>query len=345
MDLQLPMTAAALAQRFNGRLVGDGHREVCAVSALEHAGAGDLAFYQQKRFSETVRDLKDAVLLTTEELLVANEALTFVLVSNPQRIFGEVAATFNWYPRGDQRVDPLAKVEASAQVSPDVSVGAFSYVGNGSRIGKGTRILPHCYIGDDVQIGEDCIVFPRVVLNARVSIGNRVHIFSGTVVGSDGFGFLPTEAGLRAVPQIGTVEICDDVRIGANCTIDRATLGATRIGPGTKIDNLVHVGHNCQIGSHCILCAGTGLAGSVILEDEVILGGQVGLGDHVRVGRGAQIGSQGGTTTNLKGNQTYWGTPAVPVKESLSTFRFMKKLPDIWRRLARLESRLGEEPT
>lgn len=132
------------------------------------------------------------------------------------------------------------------------------------------------------------------------------------MIGSDGFGFLPTEKGLQAVPQIGTVEIADEVRIGANCTIDRATLGATRIGYGTKIDNLVHVGHNCQIGSHCILCAGTGLAGSVVLEDQVVLGGQVGLGDHVRVGKGAQIGSQGGTTTNLKANQTYWGTPRSP---------------------------------
>ncbi|MEZ4750740.1 MAG: UDP-3-O-(3-hydroxymyristoyl)glucosamine N-acyltransferase [Bdellovibrionota bacterium] len=260
-------------------------------------------------------------------------------------MFTEVAETFNWYPVDDPGVDPLAKVDDSAQLGANVSVGAFSYVGKRVRIGAGTRILTHCYLGDDVEIGENCIVFPRVVLNPKVVIGNRVHIFSGTVIGSDGFGFLPTETGLRAVPQIGTVEVEDDVRIGANCTIDRATLGATRIGRGTKIDNLVHVGHNCQIGAHCILCAGTGLAGSVVLEDQVVLGGQVGLGDHVRVGKGAQIGSQGGTTTNLKGNQTYWGTPAIPVKESLSTFRLMKKLPEIWRRLARLESRLGEEPT
>ena len=212
-----------------------------------------------------------------------------------------------------------------------------------ARIGRNCQIGAGSYLGAGVEIGDDAILFPRVTLYRHVRIGARVRLHSGAVLGSDGFGYVPTEAGWEKFPQRGGVVIEDDVEIGANTTIDRGALDETWIGAGTKLDNLVHVGHNVRIGRHCIIEAQAGISGSCVIGDRVILGGQVGLGDHVRVEDGAILAGQCGVPSYkiIRRGQTVWGTPARPLEDFKRNYPYLARLPQLAERLAALERKVG----
>lgn len=325
MGLHLPTTAEALSRRLNAALVGDPRAPVEAVAALESAGPGALSFYSSARLRRAAEKARGAVVLTREDLVDRSLPVTFLVVPDPQLAFSEVTRELR-RPEWAPGAHPTAVVSPSARLAEGVSVGPFAFVGEGAVVGRETAIMAYAYLGAGVVVGERCEIYPRATLLASARLGNRVKVMAGAVIGSDGFGFLPGPDGLREVPQIGTVVIEDDVRIGALATIDRATLGETRIGRGTKIDNLVHVAHNCVIGRNNVLCAQAGIAGSSTLEDDVMLGGQAGVSDHARLGPGTRLAAQSGTQGRLEGRETYFGSPALPMSEWRAMFRALRRL-------------------
>ena len=338
---EFPTTASEIARFLSATVHGNEGAVIDRVAALDGAGVGALTFCANRRFRPALLKAQGAVVLVSQELLFTDARVTYLVVSNPQEAFARVVTRFSTRP-AEAGLSPRAHIDPSARLSPGVSVGPFAVIGPHTVIGRGTSIGSHVVLGANVEIGEDCELFARVTVMDGVRLGHRVRIFPGAVLGADGFGFFPGSNGaLAAMPQIGTVVVEDDVRIGANSTIDRATIGATRIGRGTKIDDQVHIGHNVTVGQDCVICGGTAIAGSAILEDRVMLGGQVGIGDGVRIGKGASLGGQSGTGVDLEGGRLYWYTPAVPVEEGHRSHRYWRKLPEIWKRLRSLEERVG----
>lgn len=340
----LPTSAGALGALFGAEVLGDPEAPVSRLSSLESANSGALSFFANPKYGDQLAAAAGAVVFTRSELVRPEAGVTFLLVADPQASFAAVARSFRpSFPWSG--IDPTAVVSPTAQIHPAAQVGPYACIGDGAQIGAGTLIYPYVYVGQGVTIGENCEIYPRVTLCDGVRLGNRVKAFPGAVVGSEGFGFFRRgdKGPYEDMPQIGIVVIEDDVRIGAGSAIDRATLSQTRIGRGTKIDNLVHVGHNSNVGEDCILCAQVGLGGSGVLENDVALGGQVGLGHGVHVGTGARMGGQSGSTTNVPGNETYFFTPATPVREFGRLWRQLKKLPELVSRVRELEKRLGEK--
>jgi UDP-3-O-[3-hydroxymyristoyl] glucosamine N-acyltransferase len=216
-------------------------------------------------------------------------------------------------------IHPHSFIAADARIASSTAVGPYTTIGEGALIGERSSIGANCSIGADVRIGDDCLLHPNVTIYDHVTIGNRTVLHSGSVLGADGFGFVRTGDGYQKFPQIGRVEIGDDVEIGANTCIDRAALGVTSIGNGSKLDNLIHIGHNCSIGRNVVIAAQTGLSGGVVVEDDVVIGGQVGIGDKARIETGAVLGSGCGVLTSkiVRKGQVVWGTPARPLKQYL----------------------------
>jgi UDP-3-O-[3-hydroxymyristoyl] glucosamine N-acyltransferase len=342
MEFELPTTAEALSRIFQGAIVGDGSAQVRSLAPLSQAGSGTLSYCVNKKYGSLLNQLKGAILLTSEDLVRPELPLTYIVVANPQEAFARVARQFSLRAHWEG-ISPQAIIDPSAFLAEGVKVGPFAIVCEGASIGKGSTLYPFVYVGADVEIGEQCEIHPQVTILDRVTVGNRVKIFSGSVLGSDGFGLVTTEQGMSEMPQIGTVVIEDDVRVGAHCSIDRGTIGETRIGANSKLDDQVHVGHNCRIGRNCVLCGQVGLSGSVVLEDNVVLGGQVGIADHVVIGKKARLAGQSGTSSHLPGEQDYFGSPAIPIKESFKILRQIRKLPELAARLKRLEQALDRK--
>lgn len=337
--IEFPITAKALGESFGATIIGCETVEVSTLAAIKEARKGSLSFVASKKQTFYLDQLQDAVLFTKSEFVRPDLPITYLVVENPQIAFSRVAAHF----RPDFRwpgISEKAVIDPKAVLEQGVSVGPFAVVSKGVRVGKGTMVGAFAYLGTNVKVGENCEIFPRVTLLNEVSLGDRVKVFPGAVIGSDGFGFLPEEKGkvLVEMPQVGTVIIEDDVRIGANCTVDRATIGKTRIGQGTKMDDHVHVGHNCQVGKNCVLCGQVGVSGSVELEENVMLGGQVGVSDGIKIGKGARVGGQSGVFTSLKGGNTYSLTPATSMDKALKIIKSLRRLPELVDRVKQLES-------
>ena len=340
--LQFPTTAREVASLFNAPIIGNQDELISFLSSVQTAEVGSLSYLSDRKYVSRLATIKGGVVLTQVEFADETLPLTYIVVKDPKRVFAQIAK--EWLPKNPWiGISAKAEIHPQASVHPSAHVGPFTIIGEGAKIGANTVIYPHCYIGPGVEVGEACEIYSHVNLVTLVRIGNRVRIFSGSVLGSEGFGFLEGATGYTEMPQLGKVVVEDDVRIGANCTIDRSTLGETLIGRGSKLDNLVHVGHNCKIGKNCIVCAQVGLAGSTLLEDDVILGGQVGLGGHLTVGKGARVGGQSGTSTNLKGGVTYFSTPSIPVREALRSYRYLKTLPELVGRIRIIEGKLNEQ--
>lgn len=336
-QITFPLSAQKLSQLVDGSLLGDGSIQIEKLSSLPEARKGTLTFLAESHLSPHLEQLEPGVIVMTNSQLV-NRAIpvTFLVVSEPRRTFAEVA---RWsLPQSPWKgISPQAIIHPNSVIEEDVSIGPYSVVCENVVIKKGTRVYPSVYIGPGVTIGAQCELYPFVNLVGKVQLGDKVKILGGTVIGSEGFGYLESNEEFSEVPQIGGVMIEDEVRVGANCTIDRGTLGNTIIGRGTKIDDQVHIGHNCVIGRNNILCAQVGLAGSTTLKDGVILGGQVGVAGHLTIHEKAMCGGQTGVTRDLPGNQKYFSTPATPLTEALRVFTLTKKIPEILRRLRKLE--------
>lgn len=338
-EISFPISAEKLSQLIDCSLLGDGSVQVEKLSSLPEAKKGSLTFLAENRLASQLEKLEQGVTVITKAQWVNRETpVTFLVVPEPRRAFAEIARLT--IPSSPWKgVSPQAIIHPNSKIEEDVTIGPFSVVCENVVIKKGTRVHPSVYIGPNVTIGSQCELHPFVNLMGSVELGNSVKVFGGTVIGSEGFGYLESDEKFSEVPQIGGVVIEDEVRIGAKCTIDRGTLGNTVIGRGTKIDDQVHIGHNCIIGKNNILCAQVGLAGSTILKDGVILGGQVGVAGHLTIHEKAICGGQTGVTRDLPGGQKYFLTPATPLTEALRNFTLVKKIPEILRRLRQLEER------
>lgn len=304
------MKTKKIADFLEGKLVGDGEIEISSVASLENAIAGEISFIEKQ---ENLSETKAGCLLVAENF-EAKLPCSFIKVKNPKLAFAKIAAKlhlFKWRSGWHKTslIDESSDVRASF-------IGAFVAIGENTNIGEATNIFDGVKIGNNVTIGKCTIIHPNCVIYDDVSIGNDCIIHAGTIIGADGFGYVRDQEQYIKFPQIGTVLIEDEVEIGANSCIDRGALGETRIGKGTKIDNLVQIAHNVQIGRRVIIASQTGISGSTIIEDDCVIGGQVGMGDHARVKSGAIIGSQAGVLPGKIVRQgVWWGTPVQPLDE------------------------------
>ena len=317
-----------LAEKLGCRLLGDATITVTAVSSLQSARSDSLVFVEDAAHLPTALNSPAAAIIVG--IFADNPASKPILISPQPRLTFARAARLLHDPDTNRGIDPAAIIPKSAQIGKNVAIAPRAILGEHVKVGNETTIGSGAAIGDHVTIGSHCRIDPNVTLYPGTTLGDRVIIQAGAVLGSDGFGYVrDAQTGrYEQSPQFGRLVIEDDVDIGANTTIDRGALDETRIRQGAKIDNLVHIGHNCQIGQNVIIAAQTGLSGSVTLEDNVILGGQVGIGDHARVGAGAMIGGQGGILPKkvLRGNGVvFWGTPARPVREYLKELAFLSR--------------------
>jgi len=306
-----------LAKIVSAEVIGNGEIEIDSIAEISSAGSSSLAFFEKN--GQLPKTAAGCVIIGRGVHLppaVAGDK-AFIVAENPKLVFAQAASFLVAPKRPFSGISPLASVAETAQINSDVAIGPFVTIEADAEIGRGCILFPGAYIGSGVNIGEECTVHPNVSISARALIGNRVIIHAGVVIGADGFGFVRSPDGsYTKFPQIGSVVIGDDVEIGANTCIDRGALGNTVIGNGTKIDNLVQVGHNVQIGNRCVIAAETGISGSVVIEDDCVIGGQVGFGDHVHVQRGAVIGSQAGVLPGkIVRPGVWWGTPIRPLDE------------------------------
>ena len=334
------MKLETIAARLGCTLEGDGGIEIARVAAIETAGPGDLTFIANPKYAAALRRTRASAVIAGER---ADDAPCAVLrTKEPYLAFARAVALFADQARPDPGVDPRAHVALSAAIAPDASIGPLSYVGDGARVGARTIVHPNVTIGREAVIGEDCVIHAGASIRERVRLGDRVIVQDGAVIGSEGFGFARRADGSHEkIPQVGGVVLEDDVEVGANSTIDRPAVGETRIGAGTKIDNLVQVAHGVAIGRRVLLAAQVGIAGSSVIEDDVTLAGQVGVSGHITVGKGAIATAQTGIPNSVEPGAFISGYPAIPNREWLKASAVFKRLPELRKAVADLERRLA----
>lgn len=321
------ITAGELAARLGLPLRGDAGRLLTGAALLEEAGPDQIAFAGGPKYFEAAARSRAGCIIATPEF-TGVDGQTVIESPQPRAHFAQALALL--YPARPicAGIHPSAVVEEGASIDPTAQIGPFVTIGRNARIGARTRIGAGGSIGASTTIGDDCVLHPRVSVYDRIAIGARCLIHAGVVIGADGFGFEMAGGAWNKVPQVGTITIGDDVEIGANSCIDRATLGATVIGDGTKLDNMVHIGHNCKIGKHVVIAAQTGLAGGVSIGDYAVVGGQVGIGDKARIEAKAIIGSGAGILTAkiVRAGEPVWGTPARPLRQYLEQLATLARL-------------------
>jgi len=315
--------------------------EISAVNTLVLAGPAELApLLNRKHLPELAQSRAGAVLC---EEKFAQEGRTCLLSKNVKLDWARVVALFA-RPQGCLTgVSPQAYVHPEAVLAQGVTVYPFAFVGARATVGQGTTLFPGVYVGEDCVVGQDCTLYPNSVLMAATVLGDRVIIHAGTVLGSDGYGYAQSPAGHVKVPQVGVVVVGNDVEIGANATVDRAALDATRIGDGTKIDNLAQIAHNVQIGKHCLIIAQAGIAGSAKLGNGVVLAGQVGVRDNISLGDGVQVSAQSGVGEDLPPGSLAGGSPSMDITTYLKVAKILPRLPELMRRVRRLEKATGTD--
>ena len=330
-------TAGELARHLGAKLTGDAHAMISGLASPERARATDLIYIASLKHWDRAAASTAACVLVLPGIAVPGK--TVLEVADPKFCFVKANALLLEQPAPAASVHATAIIAPDARLAADVTIGPYVVIENGVTIGAGTSIGAFCFAGRGAAIGECCCLHARVTLYAGARIGNRVEIHSGVVIGSDGFGYVFGEGRHWKFPQIGIVEIGDDVEIGANTTIDRGSLETTRIANGVKIDNLVQIAHNVQVGENSILAAQTGVSGSSTLGKHVIVAGQVGIADHCTVEDGAVAGAQAGIPTGktIHRGQTVWGTPARPLEKFKQQYAWFARLPELAQRIRRLE--------
>lgn len=330
-------TAREVAQYVSAELLGDPTLPVTGVASPESAGPEDLIYVDLARHLARAERSAARSVLVAPEMHVRGK--TLLRVGNPKLAFAKAAAWLVPAPAIAPGIHPTAIVSPTARLGPGVAVGPYVVIEDDVEIGAGTQIGAFCFLGREACLGEQCRLHPRVTLYAGVRLANCVVIHAGTVIGSDGFGYVFGEGIHWKFPQLGRVEIADDVEIGANTTIDRGALDATHVGVGVKIDNLVQVAHNVHIGEHTVVAAQTGISGSSAVGKNVVIGGQVGIADHCHVEDAAMVGAQAGIPTGktIRTGQTVWGTPARPLVKFKEQYAWFARLPQLAERVRRLE--------
>jgi UDP-3-O-[3-hydroxymyristoyl] glucosamine N-acyltransferase len=333
------MKLKELAERLECRLEGDGEVDIRRVSAIDEAGSGDVTFFANPKYAAELRGTRASAVILSDNAETAPCAM--LRCANPYLTFAHAMEIFAPATEAPAGVHRLAHVSASASIAADASIAAFVSISADVRIGARTLVHPHVTIGPGARIGDDCVIHARVSIRERVTLGDRVIVQDGAVIGSDGFGFARRGDGTHhKIPQVGGVVIEDDVEIGANTVIDRPAVGETRIGAGTKIDNLVQIAHGVKIGRDVLLAAQVGIAGSTIVEDRVTLAGQVGVAGHLTLGKGVVATAQSGIPNSVDAGAFISGYPAIENKDWLKASAVFRRLPEMRKSLSELQRRL-----
>ncbi|MEW6416910.1 MAG: UDP-3-O-(3-hydroxymyristoyl)glucosamine N-acyltransferase [Nitrospirota bacterium] len=335
------MKLKKIASLLNGEIIGPpqgDHIEITGVSGIKEAHKGDITFISAQKYMKDLSGCKASCVIVKEP--IADLAIAQLKVSNPLFAFAKLLEHFYIKQKKSTGISKDSIVSNKAKIAKDVSIFPFSYISDGVSIGEGTTIYPLVFVGENSSIGEKCIIYPNVTLRENVKIGNRVIIHSGSVIGSDGFGYVLEKGRHHKIPQVGGVIIEDDVEIGSNVSIDRATTGNTIICSGTKIDNLVQIAHNVKIGNNSIIISQVGIGGSTEIGDYVTLAGQVGVSDHARIDSETIIGAQSGVMGHItKG--VYSGTFILPHREWLKAQVIFAKLPELYKKIKELEEKIN----
>jgi UDP-3-O-[3-hydroxymyristoyl] glucosamine N-acyltransferase len=330
-----------LAGIVGGEVVGVSDVRIERIANLDDAGENEIAYVDNEKFFAAAKASNASCLLVPHDFTESVDDKTIIRVKNPKLAFALIGARLHPPVTRPSAIHPTAVIADTATLAVDVYVGPHAVVGEYAKVGENSRIESGVVIGMNVTIGANCVLHPHVVLYDGVTIGDRVILHAGVCIGADGFGYVRDAMGYHKFPQIGTVVIEDDVEIGAHTCIDRAALGRTRIGRGTKLDNMVHVGHNCDIGERVVIAAQTGISGSVIIEDDAVIGGQVGFGDHTRVMKGAIIGSKAGILPGkIVRPGVWWGIPIQPLDEYKRLNAHIGRLPQLREEIKQLKQRL-----
>ena len=335
----MPFTTAEIAKVVGGEVVGDAAATLNSFAPAESAQAGDLTFAENEDYFTRAEQSAATAIIAENRFSSAKKIL--IRVPNARIAFAKALALFFPEPKFRAGIHPTAVVAKSAQIDPTAHVGPHCAVGERVKIGANSILQGGNFVGDDSKLGDEVNLFPNVTIYPRTEIGNCVRIHAGTVIGSDGFGYVLDNGVHRKVPQIGNVVIGDDVEIGSNVSVDRGALGSTVIGKGTKIDNLVQIAHNVEIGEHCIVISQAGISGSTKLGKYVILAGQVGLAGHLKIGNQVTVAAQSGVMHDIPAGEKWFGTPAQPDKEMKRQIIAQRKLPELLKRVVELEKKLG----
>ena len=336
---KMPFTTAEIAKLIGGEIVGDGNAVLKSFAPAERAQPGDLTFAENDDYFAHAEQSAATAIIAEKRFSSAKKIL--IHVPNARIAFAKALALFFPEPKFSAGIHPTAVIAQSAQIDPTAHIGPHCVVGERVKIGARSVLQAGDSIGDDSKLGDDVNLFPNVTIYPRGQIGSRVRIHSSSVIGSDGYGYVQDDGVHRKVPQIGNIIIGDDVEIGAGCAIDRGALGSTVIGRGTKIDNLVHIAHNVEIGEHCLLCGQVGIAGSAKFGNYVVLAGQVGIAGHLKIGNQVIIASKSGVMNNIADGEKWMGIPAQPDKEAKRQIIATRHLPELLKRVAELEKKLG----
>jgi len=335
------LTLEQIAKLFGGKLEGDPETKITGAASLAEATVHEVSFFNNPRYLAQLRKTRAAAVIVPRDFCEQIEAAV-ILTPDPAKAFEQVVTKFAPAPiKFASGIHPSAVIHPRAKLGDHISIQPLVVIEAGARIGSRTVIGAGSYIGHDVVIGDGCMIYPRVTIRERCRLGARVILHSGAVIGADGFGFEMTAEGQQKVPQIGIVQIDDDVEIGANTTIDRARFGRTWIQAGAKIDNLVQVAHNVVIGKDTVIAAQTGIAGSVRIGKRVMIGGQAGIIGHIEIADGTMIGAQTGVSKNLNGG-VWWATPSVPLKEAKVQLAWVRRLGEFFERVRKIEAKLKD---
>jgi len=335
------LTLEQIAKLSGGKLEGDPETKITGAASLAEATVHEVSFFNNPRYLAQLRKTRAAAVIVPRDFSEQIEAAV-IRTPDPAKAFGQVVTKFAPPPiKFAPGIHPSAVIHPRAKLGDHISIQPLVVIEAGARIGSRTVIGAGSYIGHDVVIGDGCIIYPRVTIRERCRLGARVILHSGAVIGADGFGFEMTAEGQQKVPQIGIVQIDDDVEIGANTTIDRARFGRTWIQAGAKIDNLVQVAHNVVIGKDTVIAAQTGIAGSVRIGKRVMIGGQAGIIGHIEIADGTMIGAQTGVSKNLNGG-VWWATPSVPLKEAKVQLAWVRRLGEFFERIRKIEAKLKD---
>lgn len=340
----MKITPAFIASIANGKAEGDINCEITGFAKIEEAKPGDISFIANPKYAPYASTTLASALLVSENF-EAPEGLTCALirVKDPYATLASLLAQFSTKERKTGREQPSFVAE-SAEIGEGCYIGAFAYIGEGARIGDNVMIYPNAYIGENVEVGDDSIVRPHVTVYEGCRIGKRCILHSGCVIGADGFGFAPDGEEYKKIPQIGVVVLEDDVEIGANTTVDRATMGATTIGRGTKLDNLIQIAHNVTLGRNNVIAAQAGVAGSTKIGDSNRIGGQVGIAGHIRFGNNCEIGAQSGINKGYGDGKRIIGYPATDIETFAKSSVLFRRLPQMARDLDQLKKEIKKDP-
>lgn len=333
-----------IADMLGGVVEGDAKAEVWKLCKIEEGETGGLSFLANTKYSNYIYDTKATAVIVSKQFVPEHPiAATLIRVEDPYLAFATLLKKYNEMQLDKKGVDPLAFISPSATIGKDCYIGPFAFIGENAKIGDGAKIYPQTYVGDNSQIGEGTTLFAGVRVYQNIVIGSRCILHSGVVVGADGFGFAPTADGsYQKIDQIGNVVIEDDVEIGANTTIDRATLGSTIIHRGVKLDNLCQIAHNVVVGSNTVMASQSGIAGSGKVGSHCVIAGQVGIVGHIEVGNNVTIAAQSGVTRSFPDNVTILGSPATDAIKQRKTYVFERNLDQLYKRVDELEKKLSK---